>query len=422
MSGSRVLGVVAIGTLLSSLGQSLVNVALPRIAETLDADRASASWVLTSYSLGVSALLLPAGRLGDRYGRRRVYVAGFALVAIGALLCALAPSLAALIAARVVHGVGAACLMATGPALTTAAFAPSERGRALGMQATATYVGLTIGPALGGAIVSRAGWPALFLVSVPVALLGAALAHTVLEHDERATSDPYPLASAILVLPTLAAMLLGITHASALLGVAALGAIALAIVERRSPSPLLPRALLGERTLATGMLAALAQYVAVYVLLFALPFHLESRLAMTPEAAGVTMAAQPAAMALTTAASGWLSDRIGVRTPTVLGMLVLAGGLFAIARTAGDATLVTASLAITGLGSGLFTSPNASRVMGAAPPERRGTAAALLAEARNVGIAIGIAISGATYATDALDATMGVAIAVAIAGAVITAL
>jgi MFS family permease len=207
-----VLAVVAVGTLTSSLGGSLVNVTVPLIRRDFGADMGTASWVMAAYSLTVSALLLPAGRVGDLFGKRRVYAIGFAVFGAGSTLCALAPTLASLIAARALQGAGAAMLMSTGPALTTAAFPPAQRGRALGMQATATYTGLTLGPSIGGFLAHRAGWHLAFWVNVPVAVAGVLLARFVLRPLARGPAQPFPWVSAALLGPALAAALVAVTR------------------------------------------------------------------------------------------------------------------------------------------------------------------------------------------------------------------
>ncbi|HTN82222.1 MAG TPA: MFS transporter [Sorangium sp.] len=456
-----VLGVVAVGTLMSALGNSLINVAVPLVRRDLGADMGAASWVLAAYSLSVSALLLPFGRLGDRHGKGRVYAAGFGVFGAGSALSALAPTLASLIAARALQGAGAAMLMANGPALTTAAFPPAQRGRALGLQATATYLGLSLGPSIGGWLAQRAGWHAAFWVNVPISLAGALLARSLLARsllgrgaagvsagaapgvgggagsrsstagpaagrgadsppstpgqasappalDVRAR--PFPWASAILFGAALSALLVALTRGQRwgvlsprVVGLLALGALLAAAfvrVERRSPAPLLSAALLAQPALVTGLVAAFLQYAAAYMMLFLLPFYLQGPLAMSAADAGLVMTVQPAVMAATTAASGWLSDRVGARGPAFAGMTALAVGLARLATMGpepGRASLL-AALALVGLGSGLFTAPNNSRIMGAAPRDQQGAAAGLLAEARNVGMLCGVAAAGAIFA------------------------
>ncbi|XYI02646.1 MFS transporter [Sorangium sp. So ce1128] len=446
-----VLGVVAVGTLMSALGSSLINVAVPLVRLDLGVDIGAASWVLAAYSLSVSALLLPFGRLGDRLGKGRVYAAGFGVFGVGSALSALAPALASLIAARALQGAGAAMLMANGPALTAAAFPPTQRGRALGLQATATYLGLSLGPSIGGWLAQRAGWHAAFWVNVPISLAGALLARSLVGSGAAgatalapwdagggalpdagggagprasvqaqgpatarpapdARARPFPWASALLFGAGLSALLVALTRGQRwgylsprVAGLLALGAVLAAAfvrVERRSPAPLLSGALLARPALVAGLVAAFLQYAAVYMMLFLLPFYLQGPLAMSAADAGLVMTVQPAVMAVVTAASGWLSDRVGARGPALAGMTALAVGLARVATLGAEperASLL-AALGLVGLGSGLFTSPNNSRILGAAPRDQLGTAAGLLAEARNVGMLCGVAASGAMFA------------------------
>ncbi|WP_437515540.1 MFS transporter [Sorangium sp. So ce1099] len=452
-----VLGVVAVGTLMSALGSSLINVAVPLVRRDLGVDIGAASWVLAAYSLSVSALLLPFGRLGDRLGKGRVYAAGFGVFGAGSALSALAPTLASLVAARALQGAGAAMLMANGPALTTAAFPPTQRGRVLGLQATATYLGLSLGPSIGGWLAQRAGWHAAFWINVPISLAGALLARSLVWRgaagvaagaapggagggagsrapaagpdagrgagprpsapgqaaappalDVRAR--PFPWASAALFGAALSALLVALTRGQRwgvlslrVVGLLALGAFLAAAfvrVERRSPAPLLSAALLAQPAFVAGLAAAFLQYAAVYMMLFLLPFYLQGPLAMSAADAGLVMTVQPAVMAVVTAASGWLSDRVGTRGPALVGMAALAVGLARVATLGAepDRAGLLAALGLVGLGSGLFTSPNNSRILGAAPREQLGTAAGLLAEARNVGMLCGVAASGAMFA------------------------
>ncbi|WP_437599083.1 MFS transporter [Sorangium sp. So ce590] len=436
-----VLGVVAVGTWMSALGSSLINVAVPLVRRDLGVDIGAASWVLAAYSLSVSALLLPFGRLGDRHGKGRVYTVGFGVFGVGSALSALAPTLGSLVAARALQGAGAAMLMANGPALTTAAFPPAQRGRALGLQATATYLGLSLGPSIGGWLAQNAGWHAAFWVNLPIALAGGHLARSLVWSGPAgatlgigdvgrgagsasiaatgaasarpaldARGRPFPWASALLFGPAIAVLLVALTRGQrwgfqsprvvSLLALGAVLAAAFVRVERRSPAPLISGALLAQPALVRGLVAAFLQYAAVYVMLFLLPFYLQGQLAMRAAEAGLVMTVQPAVMAVITATSGWLSDRIGTRGPALAGMTALAVGLACVALLGPRPERVSllAALGLVGLGSGLFTAPNNSRILGAAPRDQQGTAAGLLAEARNVGMLCGVAASGAMFA------------------------
>jgi MFS family permease len=278
------------------------------------------------------------------------------------------------------------------------------------MQATATYSGLMLGPSIGGFLAHHFDWHWAFGINVPIAVAGVFLAHRVLDPRPHAVPQPFPWASAVLLGPALAATLIALTRgqswgwsSATILGLFAGGAALFAgflRAEKQSRAPLVSAALLRDPALEGGIAAAFLQYAAAYMMLFLLPFYLQGPLGMTAAVAGGVMTVQPAVMVVVTAASGWLSDRVGTRIPTVVGMIALAAGLARVALlgTAPARTDLLEALALVGLGSGLFTSPNNSSIMGAAPRERQGTAAGLMAEARNVGMLGGIAVAGTLFA------------------------
>lgn len=405
-----VLGVVGVGTFMSALDGSVVNIAIPLIQRHYGATIGDVSWVVTAYLLAISSLLLTFGRLGDMWGYKGVYSAGYAVFGVGSLLCGLAPTLGGLVLARAVQGVGASMLMAIAPALIATTFPAAERGRALGLQATLTYAGLTVGPSLGGWIAGRFGWHWVFLVNVPVSAAGGLLALTVLRAGSRGVRQRFDLPGAGLLAAGLTAMLLGLSRGETWgwqsLPVAALfagGALFLALFvvqERRAADPMMPLWLLRRPAFAGGVTAAFLQYTVVFMLTFLLPFYLQGLRGLTPQQAGAVMTAQPAAMVAVAAMSGWLADRVGSRLPAVMGMAVLGTGLWLVSR-AGAQTLpsdLMVRLGLVGLGSGLFTAPNNSVILGAAPRDRQGVASGLLAAARNVGMVTGVAASGSLFA------------------------
>jgi len=309
------LAVVGSGTFMSALDTSVINIALPSIGRQTGASISTLEWVALAYLITVSATLLAFGRLGDLQGRRRIYMLGQALFGLGSMFCALSGGIGLLIASRVVQGLGASMLFALSPAILVAVFPPEARGRALGMQATMTYLGMSIGPGLGGFLTQHFGWPAIFFVNVPIAFIMLAVSYRVLRTDARRQAQPFDLRG------------------------------------------------------------SLAMMVALALLLFVLSKGLDLGW---------------------TGLSGLLSDRIGPRLPTVLGMLLMAAG-FLLVRTLTPATPLHPTLAfalLIGLGAGLFTAPNNSAIMGAAPGARQGVAGAVLAAARTIGFASGVALGG----------------------------
>ncbi len=438
--GYRWLVLIVAGTsaFMSALDGSIINIIIPQIQGQYQATMGDISWVSAAYLVTISSLLLSVGRLGDMWGYKWVFGSGFLVFGLGSLVCGLAPTLPALIGGRVIQGMGAAILMALSPALITTTFPGSERGRALGLQATLTYTGLTLGPSLGGFISGQWGWQWVFLINLPVAAIGAALAFAKLRPTERRRDQVFDFAGALLFASGLASLLLGLSQAETwgwgdartrlLLAGGALLLLLFLWQERRARQPMLPLWMFREPAFTGGVAAAWLQYAAVFVLSFLLPFYLQQYRGLSPAAAGAVMTAQPAAMVALAAFAGWLSDRIGTRIPATVGMATIAAGLWAVAGLgpAASAGQVAAFLAVIGLGAGLFTAPNNSSIMGAAPRDRQGVAAALLAAARNVGMVTGVTIASTLFAhlrlqTDFLAAFRGT-LSVGVALAALSAL
>lgn len=435
-----VLIVAGTSAFMSALDGSIINIIIPQIQAQYQATIGDISWVSTAYLVTISSLLLSIGRLGDMLGYKQVFGSGFLIFGLGSLVCGLAPTLPALIGGRVIQGMGAAVLMALSPALITTTFPGSERGRALGLQATLTYTGLTLGPSLGGFISGQWGWHWVFLVNLPVAALGAALAFVRLRPTARRRDQVFDFAGALLFAGGLASALLALSQAETwgwgdvrtrgLL----VGGLALLLLflwqERRARQPMLPLWLFREPAFSSGVAAAWLQYAAVFVLTFLLPFYLQQHRGLSPGAAGSVMTAQPAAMVALAAFAGWLSDRIGTRIPATAGMAAIAAGLWLVARSGPETSMtqVALSLAVIGLGAGLFTAPNNSSIMSAAPWDRQGVAAALLAAARNVGMVTGITIASTLFAhlsqrmdfLAAFRTTLAVPVGLAVTGALLS--
>jgi EmrB/QacA subfamily drug resistance transporter len=406
-----VLAAVGVGTFMSALDASIVNTLLPTLGRELSASDAQIEWVATVYLLVVSGLLLVVGRLGDMRGHKDVYVTGFAGFVTSSALCGLSGSLHLLVAARALQALFAAMLFANAPAILTAAFPPEERGRALGLQATMTYLGLAVGMPLGGLLASTLGWPSIFFVNVPVGGLGLWLAQRNIARDRPAGAPPrFDVPGAALFIVGLLSLLLALNqgHAwgwgsPAVLGLLALAAAALfafVAAERRRPEPMLDLSLFGRRAFSGAVWSAMVSYLAQFAVIYLVPYYLQSR-GLGPLAAGAVMTAQPVMMMLTAPLSGTLSDRLGTRGPVVLGLAVLTAGLLGLSAV-GPGTplgLVILCNAVAGLGFGCFVAPNNSRLLGAAPPHRRGIASGVLAAARNTGMVLGVGLAAAVYTT-----------------------
>ncbi|MFO7172095.1 MAG: MFS transporter [Bacillota bacterium] len=405
-----VLAVVGVGTFMSALDGSIVNISIPQIQAEYGVTIGTVGWVSTAYLLTISGLLLTFGRLGDMVGYKPVYNLGYIVFGLASWLCGVAPSFPALVGARVLQGVGAAMLMAIGPALTTTSVSPQERGRALGMVAAATYLGLTVGPSLGGYITDLWGWHWVFWINVPVAALGAALAAAVLPRGERRGGQRFDLVGAGLFALGLVSLLLALSRVEeagwaspeqvGLFALAAGALVAFVWQEARAPQPVVPLGIFRNRLFASSFTAAYLQYVVNFMLVFLLPFYLLRFRGFAPRMAGLILTAQPLTMALTSPLAGALADRLGTRGLSVAGMLVMAAGIGLMGWIPESAPLgrIVAPLVLVGLGAGLFTTPNNSAIMGSVPRDRQGIAAGLLATARNVGMVTGVALAGALFA------------------------
>jgi len=401
---------VGMGTFMSALDGSVVNTVLPVLNQAFGSDVATIEWVVAVYLLIVSGLLLSVGRLGDLRGHKKVYLTGFAIFILASALNGQAPSAVSLIVTRGIQALGAAMLFANSPAILTKNFPSEQRGQALGLQATMTYLGLTAGPSVGGWLADAFGWRAVFYINVPVGGLAMLLSYLYIPSDQRREADEsFDVRGAFLFLAGLIALLLGLNqgHAWGWTSAPVLGLVVLALVlltiftrhEMRVRSPMLDLTLFRSQNFSVATLTAVFNYMCVYSVLFLMPFYLIDGRGFSPAQAGLILTAQPLVMAVAAPLSGTLSDRIGTRLPSTLGLAALGAGLLLLAGLGPASSIrqVVVFLGVAGLGVGIFTSPNNSALMGSAPHERQGIAAGILATARNVGMMLGIGLAGAIF-------------------------
>ncbi len=417
-----VVATVCVGATMAALDASIVNVAMPTLRTEFRRPVAEVEWVALAYLLVLASLLTVFGRLGDLLGRGRIYVTGFALFGLASAVCGLAPSLGALIAARAVQAVGASMMQSNSIALITAATPPQQRGRAIGVQGAAQATGLAIGPVAGGWLLSHAGWQWLFYVNVPIALLGIVLGLRFLPlrraQQERLRFDY--LGAALFAVAAFAGLLAlsqggewgWRSGATIVAGLATLAALAGFVWrEQRTAEPLVDLRLFTQPTIALGNFTGLLSYLLLYGTLFLVPFLLEDQRGLEPQAVGLLLAPVPLGLSLAAPLGGWLSDRLGPRALTATGMALGALAVAALAFQGGHSPLLLAvELALLGTGMGLFTPPNNSSVMGAAPPGALSVVGGLLNLTRSLGMSLGVALAGtlltarlAAY-TGALDA------------------
>ena len=407
-----VLIAIGVGTFMSALDGSVVNTILPVIREAFGSDVATIEWVVTVYLLVLSGMLLTFGRLGDLRGHKHVYIFGFIIFIASSAWCGISSSIQALIIFRGVQAIGAAMLASNSPAILTGNFPPDKRGQALGLSATMTYLGLTVGPSLGGWLTEQFSWRIVFYINIPVGLLALILSTRFIPKDSPDDcGKKFDLLGAIIFLAGLVSLLLGLnkgadwgwtsTSIVTLLAGSVILLVIFILVENRSSAPMLDLQLFKHPLFTASTLNAILNYICVYNILFLIPFYLIQGRDLNPAQAGLLLTSQPIIMAIIAPISGSLSDRFGSRIPGMLGMAILTIGLFILSRLHSTSQLwmATLGMATCGLGTGIFISPNNSALMGSAPRSRQGIASGILASSRNIGMVLGIGLSGAILTT-----------------------
>ena len=426
-----ILASITTGTFMTNLDAAAVTVALPTIGREFDVGLDTLQWVVTGYFLTITAVLPVSGRLADTLGRKRVLNTGLVVFVVASLLVALAPNFPLLAAARVLQAIGASMFMATIMATAVTTFPPHERGRALGMLTSVVAAGTVVGPGLGGVLADAFGWRSIFLINLPVGLLGA-LGTFLLVPADRPADRPAPkrfdLLGALLFAGFSSALLLGLgTGPSAgwtsgiTLGLlaAAVGFLVLLLVqETRSAGPVIDLVLFGRRVFGLGNLAAFISFVLMLFPAVLFPLYLHEVEGWSLGATGLLMMTQAVVMLLVSPVAGWWSDRVGSRRPTLVALSCTTAGMAGcVFLGAAPVWVVGLVLVFFGLGFGLFLPPNNSAVMGDVARERAGTAGATLATVRNLGKSVGVALAVSLYSAFAgTSATAGVADDVLVAG------
>jgi EmrB/QacA subfamily drug resistance transporter len=397
---------------MSTLDVSIVNISLPRIMGDLNANLSAIQWVVLAYLLTISSLLLTFGRLADLMGRKRVYIAGFAVFTVGNLLAGLSHSVTELILARALTGVGGAMIQANGTAITAAVFPPEERGKALGLNGTIVAAGLVTGPTIGGVLTDALGWRSVFFVAIPVGLLAIPLAALILQEGlisspRGARREPFDWLGALLWAGLLFAFLFALNRGPdigwsspvivTLFAASALLLVAFTLVELRNAYPTIRLSLFRIWGFSAGCTASFSAFVGQQASTFLMPFYLQVALALSARMAGLLMTTVPFAMALVAPVSGRLSDRYGSRALATAGLGLLVLGLFLLSRvTTADQGYapVVGALTLLGLGAGMFQSPNNSFIFGSVPREHYGVASGFIATMRTAGSSLGITLWG----------------------------
>jgi EmrB/QacA subfamily drug resistance transporter len=381
---------------------SAVNIALPSIGKELAMDAVLLSWVSLTYSLAAAIFLLPFGRLADMHGRRKVFLYGIAAYTTFSALCGLAISPVMLILFRFLQGLSGAMIFGTGVAILTSVFPPGERGRVLGLNTAAVYVGLSAGPFVGGLLTQQLGWRSVFFAVIPLGAVVMAFVWFKLKGEwAEARGERFDWPGAAVFGLALAALMYGFSLLPALPGallllVSAAGIVAFVWWEMRAPSPLLNvRLFARNRVFVFSNLAALINYSATSAVGFLLSLYLQYVQDFSPQQAGAILIAQPIVQAIFSPLSGRLSDTIEPRIVASMGMSLTTAGLFLLVFLGQDTDLwlILLNLVFLGFGFALFSSPNTNAIMGAVEKRFYGVSSAMVGTMRLIGqmLSMGIA-------------------------------
>ena len=405
------LAALSLSMLLSSLGTSSANVALPTLAKTFTASFQGVQWVVLAYLLAITTLFVSVGRLGDIIGRRRLLLAGIVLFAAASILCGFAPTLGLLIAARAAQGLGAVVMMALTMAFVGETVPKAKTGSAMGLLGTMSAIGTALGPSLGGILIAGLGWRAIFLINVPLGLLTLLLAHRYLpveRHEAKTDRAGFDHVGTLLLALALAAYALAMTIGRGsygplnlvLLLAAGAGIGLFVLAEARAASPLIRLAMFRDPVLSASLAMSALVSTVVMATLVVGPFYLSRALGLDAALVGIVMSVGPLAAALTSAPAGRIADRFGAPRMTVVGLVAIATGsiiLSVMPATLGIAGYIAPIVVIT-VGYALFQTANNTAVMTNIRPDQRGVTSGMLNLSRNLGLITGASVMGAVFA------------------------
>jgi DHA2 family multidrug resistance protein-like MFS transporter len=426
---------ILLGTFVGNLGASIANVALPSIAADFGAQAAQAIWVVNAYQLAMVIAVLPLASLGEKLGYKRVFMAGLVVFTLASLLCALAPNLDALVAARILQGLGGACVSTIVPALLRSVFPPKLVGTGIGYLALTVAISAAIGPSIAAGILSVGSWRWLFGINLPLGLLAIPLAGRILPANPP-VARRLDVVGALLNALTLTLFVVGASAlgdasrrlaAGIMLVLGCVSAVVLVRHQRGRKAPLLPIDLLQIPVLRLSVGTSVSSYIAQTIAMLALPFLLISEMGRSAAATGLLMTPWPLVIVVVAPLSGKLSDRFNSELVGAAGLALFTVGLVTLAllpASPSDLDIVW-RVTLCGIGFGLFQTPNNRLMLTAGPRERSGAAGGLMTMSRMVGMTAGAAIATIMldlHGTRGAGTSLGIAAAAAGAGLLVALL
>ena len=396
------LTVIILSNFFNPLLGAAVNVALPKIGADFMIGAVQLSWITMAYLLASAVFLVPLGKAGDLWGRKKFFLYGNLVLGLASLMCGFAFSADFLIIARLLQGIGGAMMFSTGMAIIISAFPLEERGKVIGMNVSAVYLGLSAAPILGGVLTESLGWRSLFIISGIVSLLIFVLVlWKIKEEWVEKENDKFDWLGALIYMPSMTSLMYGFsklpsTPAIFFTAIGLVGIIAFVMVELKSKYPLLDMKLFKENKVFAGSnISALINYAATFAVGFMLSLYLQYAKHLSPSQAGMVLITQPALMAAVAMFSGRLSDKINPRYLASLGMGISVVGLLMLVVISQDTSqlYIIASLVVLGVGIGLFSSPNTNLVMSSVERRFYGVASATIGTMRTTGMLFSMAIA-----------------------------
>jgi EmrB/QacA subfamily drug resistance transporter len=395
--------VIALGSFMAGLDATIVNIALPAIAKSLDVSTVTVSWVLNAYLIVLVSLLLAASRLGDMKGYRNLFLGGFALFTVGSALCGLSPTIDILILSRMIQAVGGAVISALGAVMVTSYLSSSLRGQALGIVAMFTMLGAALGPVVGGFLTSVFSWQYIFLVNLPVGIIAIILGMHILPNMAPvAPKAKIDIPGVLLVFIALGSLIIGLTTVQGndprlgmiALVISAIFWVLFIVQERRGKEPLINTSLFANRAYSLQNVNVMLIQMAMAGVMVIMPFYLEMVKKIPAGNAGTILLTLPVGMIMTAPIAGKISDVIGTKKPIITGFVLCAVALFLLSTISAETSVghIGIYLFLLGAGTGIAFSPLNSAVMGECPVQDRGSTSGLVKMMTNLGSSLGVAV------------------------------
>ncbi len=404
-----VMAAVGMGVFLGTIDGSIINVSLPTMMQALKTDFPTIQWVILSYLLTITSLLLSVGRLADIRGKKKIYLLGFIIFTLGSMLCGFSPRAGWLVAFRVIQAIGAAMVTGLGAAIVTEAFPPTERGKAMGLIGTIVSAGIAAGPALGGLLIGAIGWRAIFFVNVPIGVIGVLMVRAFVPDDKPAGRQQFDFGGAGALLISLLSFLLALTlgqrlgfDAPLIIGLLlgfGLFLIIFLLIEHKVTQPMVDLTMFRNSIFSVSILTGFMGFTTMGGI-FIIPFYLQNVQGYSAIQVGLLLAVVPVMLSISSPISGILSDRLGTRGLATVGLFLMAISFLILRSLQVDTSTLGYIWRATplGIGMGIFNSPNNSAIMGSAPKRHLGVASSFIAISRTLGMTTGVAVIGTIFA------------------------